>query len=156
MDKLWAPWRIKYIQAKKTKGCIFCQKPKQKKDKLNYIIKRKKYAYSMLNIFPYNNGHILVAPYKHEANLDKLVPNEVLEIIDLINENIKILKLKLKPQGFNIGVNMGKVAGAGFDNHIHFHIVPRWAADTNFMPIITGTKIISQSLDELYEVLTLK
>jgi len=153
MDKLWAPWRIKYIQAKKTKGCIFCQKTKQKKDKINYIVCRKKHAFSMLNIFPYNNGHVLIAPYRHVADLEKLTKDEKMEILDLINDTTKILRSKLKAQGFNIGANIGKVAGAGIDKHLHMHVVPRWDADTNFMPVLTQTKVISQSLDELYQIL---
>lgn len=155
MDKLWAPWRIKYIQGKKTKGCIFCQKPRQKKDKLNYIITRKKHVYSLLNIFPYNNGHIMVAPYRHINELEKFNINERLELMELITQTMKLLRKKLKPQGFNIGINVGKVAGAGIDNHLHVHIVPRWDADTNFMPVLAKTKIISQSLDELYKLLKL-
>ena len=153
MNNLWAPWRIKYIQAKKTKGCIFCQKPKQKKDKANFIITRKKYSYSILNIFPYNNGHTLIVPYRHVDDPGKLKENEILEIFELIKQTKKKLETKLKPQGFNIGVNIGKIAGAGIDKHLHVHIVPRWEADTNFMPVLSGTKIISQSLEELYSLL---
>ncbi|MBU4305998.1 MAG: HIT domain-containing protein [Candidatus Omnitrophica bacterium] len=153
MDNLWAPWRIQYIQAKKTKGCIFCQKPKQKKDRINYIVVRKKYVYSLLNIFPYNNGHVLIAPFRHVAELDKLNGEEKLELLDLVIETTKILKAILKPHGFNIGMNVGKTAGAGIDAHLHVHVVPRWNADTNFMPVLTETKIISQSLDELYRMI---
>jgi len=153
MDNLWAPWRIRYIQAKKTKGCIFCQKPKQKKDDINYIVERKKYVYSLLNIFPYNNGHVLIAPLRHVAELGKLNDGEKLELLDLVIETTKTLKAKLKPHGFNIGMNVGKAAGAGIDSHLHVHVVPRWNADTNFMPVLTETKIISQSLDELYRII---
>lgn len=153
MDKLWAPWRIKYIQAKKTRGCIFCKKIRQKKDKTNYVILRKKHVFSMLNIFPYNNGHILVAPYRHVASFEQLKTAEFIELFELINITIKKLRIKLNAQGFNIGVNLGKVAGAGVDKHLHIHIVPRWQADTNFMPILSGTKVISQSLEELYKLL---
>ncbi len=154
MDKLWAPWRIKYIQGLKRKGCIFCHNPKKKNDQKNYIIKRKKYVFSMLNIFPYNNGHIMVAPYKHTPELEKLNDQELKELMLLVKESIRNLKTNLKPQGFNIGINMGKAAGAGFDKHLHVHIVPRWKNDTNFMPVLTQTKVISQSLDELYDILT--
>ncbi|MBU1086488.1 MAG: HIT domain-containing protein [Candidatus Omnitrophica bacterium] len=154
MDKLWAPWRIKYIQAKKTKGCIFCLKPKQKKDKINYIIRRGKYVFSILNIFPYNNGHIMISPYRHIADIDKLTPQEWSEMFEFVKDTTKLLKLKLQAQGFNIGFNVGKVAGAGIDQHLHMHIVPRWDSDTNFMPVLTDSKVISQSLDELYRILT--
>ncbi|MFH2139124.1 MAG: HIT domain-containing protein [Candidatus Omnitrophota bacterium] len=152
MNKLWAPWRIKYIQGKKTKSCIFCQKPKQKKDSENFIIKRKKYSYSMLNTFPYNNGHVMVIPYRHVAELEDLKAGEIKEVMELVKESIKTLKKYLKPQGFNMGINMGKVAGAGIDKHIHVHIVPRWSGDTNFMSTVSQTKIISQSLQELYRL----
>ncbi|MFH1063225.1 MAG: HIT domain-containing protein [Candidatus Omnitrophota bacterium] len=154
MDKLWAPWRIKYIQAKKTKGCIFCLKPKQKKDKINYIVARGKYVYSILNIFPYNNGHIMITPYRHIADIDKLNVQEWAEMFEFIKNTTQLLKIKLQAQGFNIGFNIGKVAGAGIDQHLHMHIVPRWDADTNFMPVLTDSKVISQSLDELYRILT--
>jgi len=154
MDKLWAPWRMKYIISHKNTGCIFCQMPKQNKDKKNHIIERKKFVYSVLNIFPYNNGHILVAPYKHTASLNKLTRPQIQELMELVTESMNLLKKKLKPHGFNVGINIGKVAGAGYDKHIHFHIVPRWDADTNFMPILADTKVIAQSLGQLYEVLT--
>lgn len=154
MDKLWAPWRIKYIQAKKAKGCIFCLKPKQKKDKINYIVSRGKYVFSILNIFPYNNGHIMITPYRHVADIDKLTVEEWAEMFGMIKSTTKLLKTKLQAQGFNIGFNIGKVAGAGIDQHLHMHIVPRWDADTNFMPVLTDAKVISQSLDELYRILT--
>jgi len=154
MDKLWAPWRIKYIQAQTSKGCIFCIKPKQKKDKLNYIICRGKFVFMMLNIFPYNNGHVMIAPYRHTGEFERLTSEEKLELMDMSQETIKILKKALNPHGFNLGMNLGKSAGAGFDHHLHLHIVPRWNADTNFMPVIAQTKVISQSLDELYQILT--
>ena len=153
MDHLWAPWRIKYIQAKKTTGCIFCQKPKQKKDKKNYIVKRGKFVFSILNIFPYNNGHTLIVPYRHLDSIEKMNNDELIELFDFIKNTTRQIKSKMNAQGFNIGFNIGKTAGAGIDKHLHVHIVPRWEADTNFMPVITGTKIISQSLDELYGIL---
>lgn len=153
MDHLWAPWRIKYIQAKKTTGCIFCQKPKQKKDKKNYIVKRGKFVFSILNIFPYNNGHTLIVPYRHLNSIEKMNNDELIELFDFIKHTTRQIKSKMNAQGFNIGFNIGKTAGAGIDKHLHVHIVPRWEADTNFMPVITGTKIISQSLEELYDIL---
>ncbi|MCG2710924.1 MAG: HIT domain-containing protein [Candidatus Omnitrophica bacterium] len=153
MDNLWAPWRIKYIQAKKTTGCIFCQKPRQKKDKANFIVKRGKFVFSILNIFPYNNGHTLIVPYRHIDSLEKMNNDELIEMFEFIKYTTKQIKSKMNAQGFNIGLNIGKVAGAGIDKHLHIHIVPRWEADTNFMPVISGTKIISQSLEELFNIL---
>jgi len=153
LEQMWAPWRITYIQSKKTKGCIFCRKAKQKKDRKNFIITRKKYTFSMLNIYPYNNGHVLIAPYRHIDSLQKMTTKERMELLDLITETVQILTAKLKAQGFNIGFNIGRVAGAGIDTHLHAHIVPRWDADTNFMPVLSSTKVISQSLTALYNLL---
>ncbi len=151
MDRLWAPWRSKYVRSKKDKGCIFCTKPKQKKDKTNYIIKRGKHCFAILNIFPYNNGHVMIAPYRHVSNLDDLKKSELIEIMELTQEIIKKLKKILKPRAFNCGFNLGEVAGAGYADHLHIHIVPRWQGDTNFIPIISNTKVIPQSLDDLYK-----
>jgi ATP adenylyltransferase len=157
MNKLWAPWRIGYITHKKPLKCIFCQQPKKKKqDKKNFVIKRTKNAFSLLNIFPYNNGHLLVAPYKHVKDLRDLNREEILELMDLVKEALNLLDKKLKPQGYNIGLNLGRIAGAGFDQHIHIHIVPRWKGDTNFMSVINDTKVIAQSLKELYKILVHK
>ncbi|MCP4649938.1 MAG: HIT domain-containing protein [PVC group bacterium] len=150
---LWAPWRINYIQGKKTPGCILCKAPKQKNDEKVHIITRAKDAYTMLNTFPYNNGHMMVIPYRHVANLEDLKDQELKEIMSLVKASVKLLKKHLRPQGFNIGINLGKAAGAGIDKHLHVHIVPRWNGDTNFMPAVSKTKVISQSLNELYRVL---
>jgi ATP adenylyltransferase len=152
-DIIWAPWRIKYIHLLKNKGCIFCNNPKKNKDRKNYIFWRKKYAFAMLNLFPYNNGHILIAPYRHVATFNDLKKEEIEDIFYLLKKAERKLKEELKPDGFNMGVNIGKVSGAGFEEHIHFHIVPRWQGDTNFMPVISQSKVISQSLNEVYDLL---
>lgn len=153
MDRLWAPWRVKYVtQAKKLK-CIFCQKPKQKQDKNNFIIQRTPNAFSILNIYPYNTGHIMVAPYRHVKDIRSLKQAEILELMELVKLSLEVLDKKIKPHGYNIGFNIGRIAGAGFDGHVHIHIVPRWEGDTNFMPILTQTKVLSQSLEELYNLL---
>ncbi len=154
MDKLWAPWRIKYITQKKKKGCIFCQIHNKKQDNKNFVIFRAKYCLAVLNIFPYNNGHTLLVPNRHIKTLEALTDQELIDINKSLIRMKKILKKTLRPAGFNIGINIGKVSGAGIDNHIHFHIVPRWLGDTNFMPITASTKIISQSLKELHKQLT--
>lgn len=151
MDKLWAPWRSRYVKSKKNGGCVFCLSSKSKSDKKNYIITRNKYVFSILNIYPYNNGHIMAAPYRHIKDINSLNKNETLELMELINESVKLLKMVLKPDAFNIGINMGKAAGAGFASHLHVHILPRWQGDTNFMPLIAKTKVIPQSLSELYK-----
>ncbi len=148
-ENLWAPWRIGYVQ-KKTHGCLFCRVAKAKKDQKNFIIKRGRFSFLVLNIYPYNNGHVMVAPYRHIADFDKLSQKEIADLMHNLIEIQEILKKILKPQGFNIGINIGRVAGAGFPGHIHIHIVPRWNGDTNFMPVITKTKVLSESLEDLY------
>ncbi len=150
---LWAPWRMGYILEAKKEGCFLCYAFKSKNFKKNYVIKKNKNAFVIMNIFPYNNGHLMVAPARHIAEFEQLTKEEILSINNLIKRSIIVLKNVLKPEGFNVGVNIGKVSGAGVESHIHFHIVPRWTGDTNFMPIISNTKVIPQSLDELYKKL---
>ncbi|MCP4653515.1 MAG: HIT domain-containing protein [Candidatus Omnitrophica bacterium] len=153
MDKLWAPWRIKYVSQKKPKGCIFCHAYKEKKDTKNLVAYRSKHCFVILNLFPYNNGHLMVVPNRHVDSLERLTDSEILDINSTTKKMLIILKKSLKCQGFNIGMNIGKMAGAGIDKHIHSHIVPRWLGDTNFMPSIAKTKVISQSLKGLYALL---
>jgi len=149
MKRLWAPWRIKYILGKK-EGCIFCDKVKENTDRENYILLRGKDAFVMLNTYPYNNGHLMVAPYKHVPDFDSLEDSELAELIGLVKKSAQILKEALNPEGFNIGANVGKVAGAGVEGHIHIHIVPRWEGDTSFISTVGGTKIIPETLDETF------
>ena len=152
MDKLWAPWRIGYIKnINKEKGCLFCRVLKSRKDKKNLVFYRSKYCFAMLNLYPYNNGHILIVANSHVKSIELLKEGH---LTDLIKTTAKVklwLDKTLKPDGYNIGMNIGRIAGAGFDKHLHMHIVPRWSGDTNFMPSVAGTKIISQSLNNLYE-----
>jgi ATP adenylyltransferase len=148
MDKLWAPWRIKYITAKKTRGCIFCQAKSSKK---HYVIFKTKHSIAILNTFPYNNGHIMVSPLAHVRRLEQLKDAEALDLLKALNKAKRLLEEALKPQGFNIGINLSETAGAGITGHIHIHIVPRWKGDTNFMPVLFNTKIISQSLNDVYK-----
>jgi ATP adenylyltransferase len=154
LNKIWAPWRIRYITQKKKKGCLFCGAYRNKKnDKNNFVVYRSSKCFVLLNIFPYNNGHLMVALNRHIFSLEKVDEEEFLDINKTIIKMIKILKKILKPQGFNVGINIGKIAGAGIEGHLHFHIVPRWLGDTNFMPVLSNTKVISQSLRELYNQL---
>jgi ATP adenylyltransferase len=148
MEKLWAPWRINYVSAKtKGKGCIFC---KAKKDASgDHVIFKTKHTIVMLNIYPYNNGHILVAPLRHIRDISQLTQDEVVDIFRSLNRAKGLLRKVLTPQGYNIGLNITRTAGAGIDGHLHIHIVPRWIGDTNFMPVVSNTKVISQSLKEL-------
>lgn len=148
MDKLWAPWRINYVSGKnKPKGCIFCKaKTNSSKD---YVIFKSKLTIVMLNIYPYNNGHLLVAPLRHVRDISQLSPEEALDLFNCLNKAKALLQKVLQPQGYNIGLNLTRTAGAGITGHLHMHLVPRWIGDTNFMPVFSNTKIISQSLDEL-------
>ncbi len=148
--KLWAPWRINYVQGKKARGCIFCQALKNKRD---YVVFRTRNSLVMLNIFPYNNGHLMVSPLRHVNDTAKLNQAEVVDLFAAINTAKDLLQAVLKPQGFNVGINLGYAAGAGIAGHLHIHIVPRWVGDTNFMPITAHTKVISQSLKELHKKL---
>jgi len=151
MNKLWAPWRSVFIKIRKIKGCIFCIKGKNDKDK--FIVKKSKHSFAMLNIYPYNNGHIMVSPFRHIKDLKGLNDAELLDIIKLTRDMQVLLEKKLKPCGFNIGINTGKAAGAGYKDHLHIHIVPRWKGDSNFMPVVADTKVMPQALKELYELL---
>lgn len=153
MNKLWAPWRSKYIYLRRNKRCIFCGNKAPKADGERYIIERSKHSFSMLNLYPYNNGHIMVAPFRHVRDLQSLDDAELLDLMKLVRKSVRMLEKKMRPHGFNIGLNMGKISGAGFAGHIHVHIVPRWAGDTNFMPVTAGTKIVSESLDAMYKLL---
>ena len=154
MDRIWAPWRKEYITLKKTRGCIFCLSGKNKKeDTKNCVLKRTRYAFSILNKYPYNNAHVMVAPYRHVKSLELLRKSELYDLMDLVNyTKVKIDRL-LKPAGFNIGLNIGKIAGAGFPGHVHIHVVPRWVGDTSFMPVIADTKVVSNSLEDMRDLL---
>ena len=154
MDALWAPWRMEYIlgENKKEKtGCIFCARLKRKQDRKDLILWRSKNAMVIMNRFPYNNGHLMVMPNRHIGELPKLKPGEVAEIHQLLSLALNAMNHELRPDGFNIGLNLGKVAGAGVAGHIHWHIVPRWNGDTNFMPVISETKVMPEHLQSLYQ-----
>lgn len=152
---LWAPWRIPYIQGLDNKNeCFICHDLKNKKDDdENLILWRTKNCIVILNRFPYNNGHLLIAPTRHISDLDQTSDEEMLELIKLIRETQKVLSLVIKPHGFNVGMNFGRCAGAGLPGHLHIHIVPRWDGDTNFINVCSNTNVISQSLSELLEQL---
>jgi ATP adenylyltransferase len=156
MEQIWAPWRIEYIQKPKQKGCLLCQKPKQNNDEANFILYRGQTNFVMLNAFPYNPGHLMVAPYRHVANVQDLTNDEAKEHFTIISKSIDLLTETLKPAGFNIGLNLGRVAGAGIEKHLHTHIVPRWEGDVNFMPVLSETRVISEALAETYHKLKAK
>jgi len=150
MKHTWAPWRIEYIRMEKPRGCILCDKPKEKRDAENYILFRGEKNFIMLNAYPYNPGHLLIAPYRHIASLEELTESERNEHYKLVSRSVEVLKAQLKPAGFNLGANLGRVAGAGIDDHFHSHIVPRWQGDDNFMPVLADTKVIPQALADTY------
>lgn len=144
-NSLWAPWRHKYIVSHKGRKCIFC--PPEK-----YVLERTKHSFSILNIYPYNNGHVMVAPKRHVKSIEFLSAEEICDLWNLVVKTKKILDKKLKPHGYNIGFNVGKAGGAGFAGHLHVHVVPRWEGDMNFMPVISDTKVIPESLDAMYKL----
>ncbi|MFC1941627.1 HIT domain-containing protein [Chloroflexota bacterium] len=153
MERIWAPWRIEYILKEKHDGCVLCDKPKDDNDVQNYILYRGDNNFIILNSYPYNPGHLLVAPYKHTGNLEDLTEEVRNEHFRLVSRCVIILKETFKPGGLNMGANMGKVAGAGIDDHFHSHIVPRWQGDTNFIPVLTDVRVIPQALSETYQAL---
>ena len=154
MERIWAPWRMRYIDGShKDEGCIFCVKPTHTDDNGNLIVYRGDYAFAMMNLFPYTNGHTMVAPYKHTAIFEELTEKEVLDIHKISSIVIKAIKKTMHPDGFNLGYNLGRTAGAGIADHLHFHIVPRWNGDTNFMPVIGEVKVISEHIEQTYEKL---
>jgi ATP adenylyltransferase len=152
METLWAPWRMTYIRGKKNKSCIFCQKLRKREDEASLVVYRGKRTLVVMNKFPYNNGHLMVVPRRHCADLGGLSPDEFQELFQVMRVSTQVLKKALCPHGFNIGFNLGKAGGAG-EEHLHLHIVPRWIGDTNFMPVLGKTKIISESLNETYRKL---
>jgi len=152
---LWAPWRIGYIKGLAEKHeCFICHNIKNpQQDKENFVLWRTSSSLVMLNKFPYNNGHLLLAPVRHIEGLEELNDGELLELTKLIVTCQKVLTAVVKPHGFNIGMNFGRCAGAGLPGHLHIHIVPRWDGDTNFMDICANTDVISQGMKDLYEQL---
>ncbi len=151
MEKLWSPWRSNYIESFKVKkeneSCVFCYaKEKNINDDDCLIVYKSDNCFVMLNLYPYNSGHIMIIPYKHVSSLKQLSKEELNEMMEVVSLSMEALEITMKPQGYNFGANLGKAAGAGIDEHVHFHIVPRWNGDTNFMPVLGEVKIISQDL----------
>jgi ATP adenylyltransferase len=157
MDQLWAPWRLSYVVAAKTPAaedpCFICHGLAAENDRQNLVALRTPLSTVLLNRFPYNNGHLLVAPRAHKGRLDQLTSAELLETMETLRRMVGVVDEVMKPNGYNIGLNLGHVAGAGLPGHLHWHIVPRWNGDTNFMPVLADVKVIVQSLDALYDLL---
>lgn len=154
MDRLWAPWRMEYIkQVDKGDGCFLCRAAASRDDRADMVLWRSEHSFAMLNLWPYNNGHILVAHNEHRADLADMTDAELLDQIRLLKRCQRNLEAVMSPNGFNVGLNLGRTAGAGVVDHAHWHIVPRWDGDSNFMPVIASTKVIPQSLERLWELL---
>lgn len=153
-ELLWAPWRFTYVERPTTGttegGCIFVDLPAENEDAKNLILFRGETAFVMLNAFPYTNGHLLIAPFKHTAEIGDLNDAELLEINQLLAKAHRWLTAVYRPDGFNVGVNLGRAGGAGIPSHIHWHIVPRWSGDTNFMTTVGNVRVLPQSLEDSY------
>ncbi|HAV23630.1 MAG: HIT family hydrolase [Ignavibacteria bacterium GWA2_55_11] len=157
MNRLFSPWRSEYISSfrleTKDGSCLFCSVAKSKKDAENLVVYRGKTCFAIMNLYPYNSGHMMVVPYRHTSNLSDLSAKENAEALSLTAKMIGIIQEVMKPQGFNMGANLGRAAGAGIDQHLHFHLVPRWNGDTNFMPTLADTKLVSEDIGRTYKKL---
>jgi ATP adenylyltransferase len=151
MQPLWAPWRLQYILSKKGGGCVFCEEPKQDKDRENLILYRGSQGFVIMNLYPYNNGHLMVVPYRHLFSITELTDEELLGLMRMMQHSVACLKEVYRPEGFNIGLNIGKVAGAGIAEHLHFHIIPRWVGDTHFMALLSEVRVISEHIMSAYD-----
>jgi ATP adenylyltransferase len=151
MKVLWAPWRMEYILSdQKAEGCIFCAGDDRSKDEINLVLYSGALTTVMMNRFPYINGHLLVAPVRHVPDLESLTDEETLDLLLVVRKSIRVLKTVMRPEGFNVGLNLGNVAGAGVEAHLHFHIVPRWNGDTNFMSVLGEVRVIPEHIAKTY------
>jgi len=152
MQHLWSPWRMKYIRSNRnTKGCVFCQALKDDDDRKHLVVHRGDYAFVILNKFPYTSGHIMVVPNRHIRSFELMETETCAEVMVLIRHSIKAIDAVYQPDGYNMGANLGTTAGAGIADHIHFHLVPRWEGDTNYMTAIGETRVLPEDLCETYE-----
>jgi len=156
-ERLWAPWRDAYVStpARASDECIFCAKPRQgpEHDRENYIVRRAERVFVILNAFPYNPGHLMVVPYTHIGDLTQAEPLTLAEMMAVAQWSVRAVRAAMRPDGFNLGMNLGRPAGAGIADHIHLHVVPRWTGDTNFMPVVGDARVLPQALDSAYDVL---
>lgn len=153
MDRLWAPWRIEYIKGEKPTGCLFCQRAAEDRDRQNLILWRSERGFVILNRYPYTNGHLMVAPYTHVPSLEDLAPDALAELMGMVQRCVRLLRRAMRPDGFNIGINLGEAAGAGVADHVHIHVVPRWSGDTNFMPVLADVRVMPEALENTYDTL---
>ncbi len=151
MKNLWAPWRMQYILDKKPSYCIFCAMPREDRDRDNLILYRSENTYVIMNRFPYNNGHLMVLPYVHVSSLEELEPELMREMMELTQYSVDCVTKAFSPDGFNIGINLGKMAGAGIEEHLHIHIVPRWAGDVSFMTVLDEIRVIPEHVLDSYD-----
>ena len=153
MKRIWSPWRMAYIEGEKQKGCIFCDKTLEDQDSDNLILLRGEHCFVMMNRYPYTNGHLMVVPYVHVDSPTALPPETLMEMMNLVNIALEVLRESMHSDGFNVGMNLGASAGAGIADHIHMHVVPRWTGDTNFMPVLGDTRVIVEGLQACYDKL---
>lgn len=156
MDRIWAPWRKAYVTGeKRSRGCLFCRvrRASPKKDPKHFLLYRSKHSFILLNRYPYTNAHLMLVTNRHVSSLEKLEEEERLDLFGLLDRALQILRRAYHPHGFNLGMNLGRVGGAGIPGHAHLHVVPRWEGDTNFMPVVAGIKVISDSLEGVYKTL---
>jgi len=154
MKRLWTPWRMQFVTAPRVEGCVLCDKAREEDhDRENYVLYRGATAFIILNLYPYNNGHIMIVPYAHVGELEKLKDECLAEMMSLAKRSVRALRKAIDPGGFNLGVNIGKAAGAGIHDHLHLHVVPRWEGDTNFMPVVGETRVIPELLESTYDKL---
>ena len=154
MDILWSPWRMKYIDyisIHRPKGCFICDAVKTDKKEDKLIVYRGRKVIVLMNLFPYNTGHLLVAPIRHVPSIEDLSKDELMSLFLVLKSTLKVLRKALEPDAFNIGINLGRVAGAGLEDHVHIHVVPRWNGDTNFMPVLANTKVMPEALKDTYK-----
>jgi len=157
-DIMWSPWRMAYINAEhdaapSPDACVFCDLPAREDDELTYILYRGPRAFVIMNLYPYNNGHLMMVPYAHVNSLAALDEATMSELMGLAQRSQAVLSDRMRPQGFNLGINQGRAGGAGIADHIHMHLVPRWVGDTNFMPALGDVRVMPQHLDETYALL---
>jgi len=154
VERIWSPWRMAYIQAAKEQGedggCIFCDLPAEGDDVRTMILARGELSFVIVNSFPYNPGHLMVAPFRHVGAFTSLEAAELADVDALVARSIRALELEMEPHGYNLGMNLGRVAGAGIPDHVHWHLVPRWNGDTNFMPVVGQTRVLPELLEETY------
>jgi ATP adenylyltransferase len=151
MRQLWSPWRLEYLTRPKAEECVFCRAAEGEDDRENLVLLRGERAFLILNRYPYNNGHFIVTPYAHLPSLENLPTSTLTEMMVLLNRGLGALRAAMHPDGFNIGANLGKVAGAGVEDHVHLHAVPRWTGDTNFMPVIGDMRVVPQTWLQTYD-----